>query len=307
MTRSSRVAPALLLAAACGDPLKPPELIEEPRVIGGRVEVDAERARAWPAPGEGATVRWLVGFPAAKLPMTSGLLVCPGRPQSMGVPDCAGPPFATAVTEVPSTDEPALHFELPDEDALVGIDRALALGVLCSAGLPVLRESIRDSGCSDPAARPLRFSLEIGVTRDGVDNHNPDLSAAAVELDGEPWEPAAPADEAGAGCAGERARPAIAAGSGRHRISVTTSPDDREPIPAEDRREPLQLTYLTTGGELEHSYGVLEGDAEDDRLDVTWEAPADAPEAGRIVRLYLVGRDLRGGADWTERAACVVP
>ncbi len=307
MTRSSRFAPALLLAAACGDPLKAPALIEEPRVIGGKVEVDAASARAWPAPGEGATVRWLVGFPAARLPVTAGLLVCPGRPQSMGVPGCAGPPFATTVTETPSTEEPALHFELPDEDALTGIDRALALGILCRAGLPVLRESIVDSGCSDPAARPLRFSLEIGVARDGAENHNPDLSAAAVELDGEPWEPAAPADEAGAGCAGERARPAIAAGSGRHRISITTSPDDREPIPAEERREPLQLTYLTTGGDLEHSYGVLEGDAEEDHLEVEWEAPAAAPEAGRIVRFYLVGRDLRGGVDWTERAVCLVP
>jgi hypothetical protein len=84
MTRSSRFAPALLLAAACGDPLKAPALIEEPRVIGGKVEVDAASARAWPAPGEGATVRWLVGFPAARLPVTAGLLVCPGRPQSMG-------------------------------------------------------------------------------------------------------------------------------------------------------------------------------------------------------------------------------
>lgn len=308
MIRSLRIAPALLLVTvACGDPLKPPGLIEEPRVIGGKVEVDGEPRRAWPAPGEGATVRWLVGYPMERVPMTSGLLVCPGLPQSMGVADCAGPPFAVAITEAPSTESPSLHFELPRADALAGIDRALALGVLCSHGVPVLRESIIDSGCSDPAAEPLKFSLEIGIERDGEGNHNPDLMAATVALDDEIWAPADPADEAGSGCQGSEARPAIAAGSGAHRIAVVASAADREPIPDEGRREPLELTVLATGGELDRPYGVIEGDAESDRLEFAWEAPATAAADGTIVRVYVVGRDLRGGVDWAERALCVVP
>ncbi len=308
MTRSPHLALVLLLlVAACGDPLKPPGLIEEPRVIGGKVEVDGEPRCAWPAPGEGATVRWLVGYSAQKVPMTWGLLVCPGLPQSMGVAECAGAPLATAVNEAPSTESPSLHFELPGADALAGIERALALGVLCSNGVPVLRDSIIDSGCSDPAAPPLKFSLEIGIERDGEGNHNPNLSAATVALDDEIWAAAEPAAEAGSGCQGGEARPAIVAGSGAHRISITTSAADREPIPDEGRREPLELTVLVTGGDLDRPYGVIEGDAESDRLEFAWDAPAEAAADGTLVRVYMVGRDQRGGLDWAERALCVVP
>lgn len=308
MTCPSRLAPALLLlVAACGDPLKPPGLIEEPRVIGGKIEVDGEPRRAWPAPGEGATVRWLVGYPAQKVPTTWGLLVCPGLPQSTGVAECAGAPIATAVNEAPSTEEPSLHFELPGGDALAGVERAVALGLLCDAGVPVWRGSITDSGCSDPAARPLKVSLEIGIERDGEENHNPDLTAATVALDDQTWDPAPPGDEAGARCEGGEARPAIAAGSGAHRISIETSAGDREAIPSTGLREPLELTVLVTGGDLDRPYGVIEGDAASDRLEFTWEAPATAPAAGVIVRLYVVGRDRRGGVDWAERALCVSP
>ncbi|MBN2193878.1 MAG: hypothetical protein JW751_13770 [Polyangiaceae bacterium] len=301
----------VLVAAACGEPLKAPQLIEEPRVIGGKVEVDGAPERAWPAAGEGATVRWLVGYPEAKVPMTVGLLVCPGLPQSMGVSECAGAPFAIAVTDEPSTEEPWIHFELPGEDLLADIDRGLALGVLCSSGVPVLGESIIDSGCSEPAARPLRFSLDVGIARGGQGNRNPDLASAPVELDGNAWEPAEPTDMAGASCEGGETRPTVGAGSGEHLIALTPSPTDRESLepgdPAEPTREALQITYLSTGGDLDHSYGAIEDDADMDRLEVTWEAPETVAEAGEIVRFYFVGRDLRGGVDWIERSVCVVP
>ena len=69
-----RLHPASLLAAiltiSCGDPLKLPQLIEHNRVLGARVEVQGEPERASPAPGESATVRWLVADPDEPRPVS---------------------------------------------------------------------------------------------------------------------------------------------------------------------------------------------------------------------------------------------
>lgn len=311
LPRRSLVAVLALAAAACGEPLKSPQLLEEPRVIGARVEVDGEPLRATPAPGEGATARLLVGYPGAPAAMTSALVLCPCLPTATGVPTCAGPPYAVLVTATPTPAAPALHFTLPDAAAMVGLDRALLLALLCPEGVPQLGASLIESHCSAAGVRPLRASLEILLFRDGAENRNPDLDAASVTLDGEPWRPAPATAVAGATCAGEASLPVVAAGSGEHQFALALASSDREETPSENPldppREAIQLSFLTTAGALAHPYAVVEAAATDAVVEIAWEAPAEAAAGGEIARVYFVARDFRGGVGWAERALCIAP
>jgi hypothetical protein len=302
---------SLLGGVACGDPLKAPQLVEEPRVIGARVEVDGAPERATPAPGEGAVVRWLLGFPAAPVAMTPGFVLCPGIPSAAGTPECASTPFAQILGDAPDLEEPVVHFQVPPQESLGGVDRLVALALFCDRGSPVFGPSITESGCSDPEAQPLRASLEIGIGGAGADNRNPDLAAADLELDGDPWLEALPDDVAGEACAGDDTRPSVTAGGRSMPIALTTSPDDREALtsdnPLDPSREALLLSFLVTDGDLDHPYEVLEADDSTDRVEVGWKPPKEVPEGGRLIRFYFVARDYRGGEDWTERAVCVLP
>jgi hypothetical protein len=56
----NKLIPLLLLATtACTSSLDPATLIARDRVLGAKVIVDVDPSRAWPAPGEHATVTWL--------------------------------------------------------------------------------------------------------------------------------------------------------------------------------------------------------------------------------------------------------
>jgi hypothetical protein len=61
----------------CDDPLKTVELVAEPRVLGARVEVEGEPTRAAPAPGESATVTFLLASPAVAQTLGFALMACP--------------------------------------------------------------------------------------------------------------------------------------------------------------------------------------------------------------------------------------
>ena len=109
----------IILAAGCGDPLKKPQLIEETRVIGARAEVEVEPGRAWPQPGEAATVRWLVAYPAAPVPLSWAFQICPAEDVAYGIPKCAAPAFAATHQSSPSLEEPRIDFVVPTEVASI--------------------------------------------------------------------------------------------------------------------------------------------------------------------------------------------
>src|SRR5688572_1473182 len=105
--RVSRVAVSVLASIVglanfgCDDPLKRVDLVADTRVLGARVEVQGAPERASPAPGEMATVRWLVADGEPEPLLGWAFAICEAGPPGGSLPTCAGPPFATASANVP--------------------------------------------------------------------------------------------------------------------------------------------------------------------------------------------------------------
>src|SRR5690349_5215120 len=103
------------LSLGCDDPLKSVELIAEPRVLGGRVEVDGDPKRAAPAPGELATASFLLAAPELSTSLGFAFAVCPSVARRSTRPDCASPPFADVLSANGDSDVPSITFQVPDD------------------------------------------------------------------------------------------------------------------------------------------------------------------------------------------------
>lgn len=294
---------AWLACSACDDPLEPVERIEDFRVLGARVEVDGEPSRAAPAPGETASVRWLVAAPEPEPAIGWALAVCAAAPMRAGIPTCDGSPFATLVSPSPAPEAPRIDFTVPetlDDD----VSRLLVVGSICEGRVPT--GAPEDSACPRGVAGT-KVTFTFDRFRSDDVNMNPSFAEPALTLDGDDWAPSTttpPSCESGE-------LPTIAAGSSGHRIDVHVAPDARDPLPHENEldpeREGLLVAHFTTDGDLERAFSAIADEDETTSISLTWGAPKSAPGSGAVVRFWFVVRDLRGGTDFTERAVCVVP
>ena len=295
---------AAYVSFACDDPLKPVERVEDFRVLGARVEVDGDPARAAPAPGEAATVRWLVAAPGGPPPVAWALAACLARETNVGVPLCDGEPFASAVSTAPDAALPELAFAIPADVDPVRTPRVAVLGSICEGGSP--EGTPFDSDC--PSGAPgTKVSLEFELARPDDTNTNPRFDDPAIELDGSPW----PATSAESESCASGALPTLSAGSASHSLSIAMSADARDPLPRETEldpvRESLLLSHFTTAGELDRAFSSITADESELRASVPWLAPETVEPDGLVVRFWFVARDLRGGSDFTSRALCVLP
>lgn len=278
-----------LYLLGCDDPLRTVSLIEEPRVLGGRVEVTGDAARAAPAPGESASVKLLVAAPELEPAFGFALAACPATPRSGARAACASPPFAETHGE---SAVPELDFEVPAE--LDPSGRVLVLGVVCPGGAP------RDDGqgCDGGAGTPLQLELELA--REDDVNSNPELQPESLTLDDEVWPelPATDADCAGLGF------PEVEPES-EHVVGVALDESDRDALPRpsslDPARESLQLAHFVSSGEITRAFESIAWDSHELVRRVTWKAPR---EPG-LSRIWFVLRDFRGGGAFAERAICV--
>lgn len=294
---------ALLALSGCDDPLVPVELVEKARVLGARLEVDGAPERAAPAPGEAARVRFLVVAPELELEVGYALRACFAEWSPSGLPVCVGEPFATAERSAPDASEAALDFVLPEYDADASLPRLLVRGVICAHGAPSDDGGERCAANATPL--PVSFDLELPGTSDAP-NLNPSLPDEAFTLDGETWTSASARETA---CRGLDV-PEVSAGSAHEiRVSLPESARDAVPPPIEGapELESLLVSHFATHGGLERAFSPLPGNGTSLDVTVSWTAPASAPEGGELVRFWFVVRDGRGGADFAERAVCVVP
>ena len=306
---------ALLALPACGDMLENGGRLDRPRVLGVRVDVEGDPTRASPAPGETATLRWLVAS-ADDVPWSGAVTACIGAPTQTGFPSCAGEPFAVAPSPIPSL-EPAMTITLPSAEAFAGsTGDVLLLGVFCAGGAPTL------DGCDEASVEEelvtFTFPASLG---DAPPNHHPSIADEAFAYDGRAW--AAPPDDLPAtGCAGRADEDAFPHATWRNEdeapeLSMTTHTDDREPYlelvfgetPMQvESREELTVSIVVSAGTLPRRQTVIFDDAS---LDVTipWTHPSldEVPADGLTVELIAVARDGRGGMDWTRRALCLLP
>ena len=281
------------LALGCDEPLKPVELVAEPRVLGARVEVDGDAGRAAPAPGELATASFLLATPEVAPSLGFAFAVCAGAPRRGTRPACAEPPFDDVFSENGQSDAPSIAFEVPAE--LDPSGRLVVLGIICPDGTPS-----SDGTSCDGADPGTPVVLELELAHDDDLNLNPELEPEGLTLDGDVWPelPAVEGDCAGLGFA-------EVAVSSKHSLGIALDDSDRDPLlhPSnlDPTRESLQLSHFATAGDLAHAFQSIAWDSEALGREVTWTAPK---EPG-LVRFWLVVRDFRGGGAFTSRAVCV--
>lgn len=287
----------VLATTACTSSLDPATLIARDRVLGAKVSVDVDPSRAWPAPGERATVTWLTASPGAAPEFSWTLAACAAA-TTTGFPICAGPAFAFAAASGPV---PTLELAVPSD---LDAPAIAVIGAICASGAPLIDPATFEASCDDGSHADL-VSQHIFLARDGETNRNPDLADAPFTLAGTTWDPSA-----GTGCEG---LPEIAAGAQDVLVAVELAASARETFSVANDptpwREELQLSPFATAGELTQRYAYVEAD--DDRpmspVAVQWSAPAadEIPAEGLRVTFSFVVRDLRGGVDAATRALCV--
>lgn len=306
MNRSIFLATLLAgFAVGCGDPSKEAQRIEELRVLGAQAAVDGDPERATPAAGESASVEWLLADPSGMSPrIVWSMLACVAESNSSGIPFCRDEPLTTVEQSDPSDTPPSLTFTVPDADTLGDAKKVIVLATFCDGGTIELGTDLESTTCRG-ANTIQRASFDIPVTNDGAaPNHNPNLSDAALELDGEPWD----SDPAVVDCESEDALRIRANGS-EHQVSLALGEDVRETKPEEldlVEHESLQISHLSNLGVFERRFSSLESEDTDLTIEVPWQAP-DELSSVAPAGLYFVVRDDRGGVAWLTRTLCIEP
>jgi hypothetical protein len=298
-----RIIPIVLLAGfwtGCGDPIKDAQQIEELRVLGGRAEVEGDSDRATPAPGETASVSFLVADPGGVSPDTVwSLAVCVAVETNYGVPSCRDELIATAEQETLGTAIPTIDFVVPDEAALGDAESLAVLGVICDGGT-ASAEAFGEAGCGAGQVTQ-RVSMEVFVGGGDAENHNPDLADSALFVDDELWESALD-------CSMAEAR-SVSADGKEHRVTLELTEAARE---LQTRTlddvsvESLQISHFATGGFLERRFSNVAPETSDFSQELTWSAPKEARQ-GDEVSFFFVVRDQRGGISWLTRTLCLEP
>jgi hypothetical protein len=296
-----------LALSGCDDPLAEAQIIAATRVLGARVTVEDDAERAWPRPGERAQVSWLIAAPPPAPGFGYAFSVCVAAPTTQGVPACAAPPFAEFASLDIGPEAPRIEFVAPDEDALSGAERLLVQGAVCTGEQPVLAVPLERTRCAGERRLAL---LSVEIERDQA-NRNPSLQDEPLTFAGNEW--AAPSAEwlARSDCAegdASASLPLVPASGPEAHIGVRLSEADREPVRYfdEQRVEELWLSHFSDLGRLERALSVIDAQSSELGVGLTWRPPRRVAE-GTVARFYFVARDLRGGADWVVRTACVVP
>lgn len=276
----------------CDDPLKTVELIEELRVLGARVEVEGDAARAAPAPGERASATLLVAAPELEPALGFALAACPATARRGARSACDGPIFAEIVAENGDAPAPKLDFEVPAD--LDPSGRILLLGTVCPDGSPTADGQSCDNGGG------IAVQLELELSRSGDVNGNPELQADSIRFDDDVWPEATLSD----GDCGGLGLPEVASES-THAVEVVLDESDRDALPRRNdldpTRESLQLAHFVSGGDITRAFETIAWDSKDLSRRVDWKAP----KAPGLARIWFVLRDFRGGGALAERAICV--
>jgi hypothetical protein len=294
-----------LVAGACDEIDLPKSwAIAYPRVLAQRSEVVGDETRATPAPGESLRVRVLIAGPEPIERLSYVVVACPTVRTNGELPECSAEPLialdGVLGEDEPFTDELALELQLPDEDALQGVDELLIAGSACTDG--------DARGPGDPRAGECKGSDEPALTwagnvrlarRERDHNHNPELRDEAIAFDGEVWPTAVPPDQ-------DEGTVTVIADGEPHQIEVSLGESGRERFDGEP--EELLLSHFTTAGPLERRFSVLEaGDPDDRALSVEWRSPRPPPDVKppASAKLYFVLRDQRGGVAFARRTAAI--
>ena len=284
----------------CDDALKDASLIQETRVLGARVEVAGDPERGSPAPGEAAHLEFFVAAPSGTLNVAYALTLCGVAPTDNGFPPCTTAPLATTFQAEPSSEAPALDFQVPANLDRTKAPHGFASGVVCPNGAAQLTAD-GGANCANGPGDAVAFEFEFAGP--GQDNENPNFTADSLTFDGSTW----PASDAQAGC---DALPRVHVKT-EHGLGVQMQDGDFDALvqmnSADPTRETLLVSQFSDSGTLAHTFGSLDPSTPGLQSTASWSAPPSADANGAVVHFYFVVRDSRGGEDFATRAVCVVP
>lgn len=319
MRRAIAVGALAVLLGGCVEDLPTGALLDRPRVLGGRVVVRDDPTRAWPRAGEETRFEWRVAAPTAAT-WTSLLTVCVAAEANVGIPGCAEDPFALQLPSAPLADRaPDLAFTVPE--GTEGRDLLIA-GVLCANGTPPPSISTEPPECEpvEQATTTLVSTVLPVVDPERAENHHPTIRDETFVFDGERWdEPLVPLPQEGCASVTGPRLPRVPYRDDPDDPSLfafTSDPADREEFledvlgqdEPEVTREELSVSHVADLGTINRLRTAIFDD--EPPRPVEWAHPEDldeVPEDGITVRFLFQIRDRRGGADWTERAICLVP
>ena len=292
---------AVLCATGCDDSLKSVSLIEETRVLGARIEVEADPQRSSPNPGERASLRFFLAAPDGQPRISYALSVCAVRLVNSGFPPCEGAPFASALETDEGHADARLDFQVPEDLAREATPHGFASGLICAnSGLNLGP----DGAASCVTGSGTQVAFEFGLAGPDQSNQSPTFASGAFSLDGEPWTATADAT-----CDAGSLRRVTA--KTRHALRVDLADSDFEtltqPTSVDPGRETLLVSPFSNAGELSNGFLSLGADTPPVQRAVSWDAPAINDALPRLVRFYFVVRDARAGEDFAERALCVLP
>jgi hypothetical protein len=290
----------LLGFIACDDGPGKSWLVERTRILGARVSAENEPARASIAPGETARVDWLVAFPGAPPPLAWSFAACVAREGTFATPRCDGVVLASGSGRTIGPEQPRMSVTLAGGGVIGEATRELlVIAAFCEDTAALLDARTFTATCPG-GSEPLLGTATVRLTAAGP-NKNPEIAPDAIRLDGVVL-PDAVISPSGAPCTPAPDRPIAAAGGGERHLAFRFRGDERE------AGEVLALSHVVTAGELDRQRSSLEPEDSTPR-DVTlpWTPPPidQVGEGGRLVELFFVLRDGRGGTALARRTICV--
>lgn len=314
----------------CGPDFDPGSLITKPRLLAAQLHVADNPTAAWPAPGQDVTIEWLAVDPSSTTASFEWAFgTCVAAPTLSGGQLCAQSPFGL-VQGAGST--PTYELKVPELDALAGASALLVAGVLCGRGSLVFDQSGEFEDlegnpdvflqldeliqCVGDGAERMLVSFVVPLKSGEQNNQHPDLGAVPMTLNDQQWPITQGVLDPTMSCAELEAKaavPSIPRDQEEVILQQYFNGSEREfyqslDAPGENQRELLQLSQFTTAGELDRQFTVIEADAADQVLvEINWQLPNpdQLPDTDFLVHFYFVGRDLRGGSDWTLRSICI--
>lgn len=289
---------AMSLALACGDPVGKSWLVERTRILGARASAESDPARASIANGERARLVWLVGAPAGAPRLTWAFAACAPPPGNLATPRCEGDLVASGQGTSDGSAEVPMTFDVPATAALDA--EVLVVAAFCETTSVALDPRAFVATC--PAGGDaLLASATVRLDRAGR-NLNPALADDAVRMNGAVI-PRAANGRTNAPCTPDS--PVAVAGQ-EHAFGLLLQGGERERFSG--GLEALVLSHLVTAGELDRHHSAVEPyDDLPREVVVPWTPPSPdevGPE-GRLVEVFFVLRDGRGGAAFERRAICV--
>jgi hypothetical protein len=295
---------ALFTGAGCEESDNQGWLVDRTRVLGARVEAKSDPSRASIAPGESMRATWLVASPNGTGRLHWAYVVCAPVAGHFPEPHCESTPLA-AGTGRSDGELVVMDLDAPAAQAVGDAQELQLLAAFCEDGDATLDAARFEATCADRGT-PRLASATIRLTAGGA-NRNPEIVADAVLFDGSPM---GEASRPSSSCAAEAKSPVVAAGT-KHEVALRFRGDEREAIPdTREGAENVLASHVVTAGKLERQYSMLDpSDPVPKEVSVEWTAPArvEIADGGRLVELYVVLRDGRGGEAFARRTVCVRP